>query len=504
MGNSFNGKLLRQVSMFRITKLQTMILFSIFLQTFIFSFAQAQSTPTWTTCAQEGGTCTFTGTREVRYGAGTKWVIKTFKGSTACTNAVFGDPINGTVKSCQFSSIDQTPAPTPTVTWTTCAQENGKCSFTGTREVRYGAGTKWAIKTFTSSTTCSNAVFGDPANGVVKSCQYSSAVLADPAKRVLKVCASGCSYSLPSLAMAAAMDNDIIEVSAGVYNDCFTVNKNNIILRGTNGRAHLNGKMCAGKGAIVTGANNLTVENFEFSNMYVSDRNGAGIRHQGLGLVVKNSFFHDGENGILSGRGTVADPNDTISIENSRFEHLGAAGQAHAVYFGTSAQVTIKNSIFLASKEEGHEFKSRARNTSIECSFIGGTDGLDSYSLNFPDAGVVTVKNSVIEQGPFGSNSNIIDYGSEFRSVHPVNTFNLSGITVINDLDRGAFFLVRNSTQFGISDARIVGPGTMFASQTATSQSGITKFANRTAAGIGAYPSFPKPAACTGTIGLSN
>jgi serine protease len=62
-----------------------------------------------------------------------------------------------------------------TVTWTTCATEGGTCSFSGTRDVRYGAATSFVTKTFTSKVACTNAVFGDPAHGIVKSCSYASA-----------------------------------------------------------------------------------------------------------------------------------------------------------------------------------------------------------------------------------------------------------------------------------------------------------------------------------------
>lgn len=479
-----------------------------------------QSAPapvTWTTCANENSTCTFTGTREVRYGAGNSWNIKTIATSTPCTNAVFGDPIQGTAKTCQYSSVvvtTPTPPP-PAITWTTCANENGTCTFTGTREVRYGAGSSWFTKTFTTSVACTNAVFGDPIQGTAKTCQYSSVVTTGPTppptnpgdegRRILRVCASGCSYTLPSQAIAASLDNDIIEVGAGTYNDCFFVERNNIKLRGVGGRAHLNGKMCGGKGAINTSGSNTVVENFEFSNMYVSSRNGAGIRHQGLGLVVRNSFFHDGENGILSGRGQpTPEAQDTITIENSKFQNLGGdAGHAHAVYFGNSSQVTIKNSLFLSTKEEGHEYKSRAMRNTIECSVFASLDGSDSYSLNFPDGGVVDVRNSVIEQGPYGANSGIIDYGSEMVYRYAANTFNLNGVTVINDLDRGTFFNVRNSTQFTLTNAVIVGPGNMYSVQPAT-ESNVVKRASRSAAGIGAYPSLPAPTGCTGTIGLLN
>jgi hypothetical protein len=126
----------------------------------------------WTTCASENGTCTFSGTAQVRYGAGSTFVTKTATGSIACTNAVFGDPTPNTAKTCQMAAVTTTPvAP---VTWTACASEGATCSFSGTREVRYGAGAKFVSKVAKGSTACSNAVFGDPTPNTAKACQYSS------------------------------------------------------------------------------------------------------------------------------------------------------------------------------------------------------------------------------------------------------------------------------------------------------------------------------------------
>jgi len=71
------------------------------------------------------------------------------------------------------ATTSTTPPPT-TETWTYCATERGTCSFSGTRQVRYGANGKYYTKTFTGSTLCANSVFGDPVYGVVKSCSYSS------------------------------------------------------------------------------------------------------------------------------------------------------------------------------------------------------------------------------------------------------------------------------------------------------------------------------------------
>src|SRR3954452_1138417 len=36
-------------------------------------------------------------------------------------------------------------------TWTRCATEYGTCSFSGTRQVRFGLGDKWATRTATGS-----------------------------------------------------------------------------------------------------------------------------------------------------------------------------------------------------------------------------------------------------------------------------------------------------------------------------------------------------------------
>ncbi|MDB5757614.1 MAG: subtilase family protein [Burkholderia sp.] len=134
-------------------------------------------TPTlaWTDCAGEGGTCTFSGTRQVRYGANGSYAYKSATGSIACSNGVFGDPIYGTVKTCQYAG-DAGGTPAPAVTWTACAGEGGSCTFSGTRQVRYGANGSYAFRSATGVIACSNDVFGDPIYGTLKVCDYSSVV----------------------------------------------------------------------------------------------------------------------------------------------------------------------------------------------------------------------------------------------------------------------------------------------------------------------------------------
>jgi beta-glucanase (GH16 family) len=62
--------------------------------------------------------CSFSGTKQVRYGAAGKFATRTATGSIACNNNVFGDPNPGADKVCQVANTTTTtttpPATTPT------------------------------------------------------------------------------------------------------------------------------------------------------------------------------------------------------------------------------------------------------------------------------------------------------------------------------------------------------------------------------------------------------
>jgi parallel beta-helix repeat protein len=66
-----------------------------------------------------------------------------------------------------------------TTLWNWCANENGTCSFSGTKIVRYGnygaGSSRWTTRVLTGGTSCSNAVFGDPYAGYGKLCQVFNA-----------------------------------------------------------------------------------------------------------------------------------------------------------------------------------------------------------------------------------------------------------------------------------------------------------------------------------------
>jgi hypothetical protein len=58
-----------------------------------------------TSCATEGQTCSFTGTRVIAFGANGNFFYKTATTSIACTNVAFGgDPATGSVKACYLTN----------------------------------------------------------------------------------------------------------------------------------------------------------------------------------------------------------------------------------------------------------------------------------------------------------------------------------------------------------------------------------------------------------------
>jgi hypothetical protein len=150
-------------------------------------FAPSVMAENWQYCTWEGGTCTVSGTKNVRFGdaATNRFVYKNdVTGSIACTSVAFGgDPAYGVHKSC-YADADSGVVDT----WTYCTSEGGTCTFSGTQDVRYGdaATNRFLYKdALTGSTVCSNAAFGgDPAYGVPKAC-YTKPSSASPPSSVL-------------------------------------------------------------------------------------------------------------------------------------------------------------------------------------------------------------------------------------------------------------------------------------------------------------------------------
>ncbi len=176
----------------------------------------------WTSCAPEGAICRVPGSRRVRFGANGVYAYRMGSGAVGCDVRTFGDPTPGVRKVCQYEAAASNGTPYgndsaygeawpsrgrwpqgqgggwgqpaypgqgypeqgyPTDPssrepglgdmrgWRVCATENQWCSFSGVREVRYGADMQFVAVRARNGMQCSNEAFGtDPLPGVPKAC----------------------------------------------------------------------------------------------------------------------------------------------------------------------------------------------------------------------------------------------------------------------------------------------------------------------------------------------
>lgn len=249
-------------------------------------------------------------------------------------------------------------------------------------------------------------------------------------------------YATVGAAVAAANDGDTIEIAAGIYTGSgivVTLSVDNLTIRGIGGQAHLNaeGVVISNRKAIfVTTGDNITLENIEFSNAVVPDENGAGIRHEGGLLTVRNCYFHDNENGIL----TSGQDHGELFIENSGFDAngLGRAGYTHNIYVGHIRKFTMQYSCSHHATH-GHNVKTRAAENHIRYNRIMDEDtGNASYQIDIPNGGLTYVIGNTIHQGMNAENSTMISYAAEgLHPDNPVQEIYISGNTMVNDRSNG-------------------------------------------------------------------
>lgn len=270
----------------------------------------------------------------------------------------------------------------------------------------------------------------------------------------------GKTYAMPMAAASLAANGDTVEIDPGDYEgEVATWKADNLVLRGSAKFARLKApaSISNGKAIWVIQGKNTVVENIEFQGAAVPDQNGAGIRQEGDGLIVRHCRFHDNENGILGGGG----PASEVVIEYSEFASNGHGdGYSHNLYISNIASFTFR---FCNSHHAkvGHDVKSRAQRNFILYNRIwDGPDGTASMEIDLPNGGTSYVIGNIIQQGPASQNSNILNYGAEGltnagKDLHVVNN------TMVNDRTGGGTFVnVRAGGTAKVWNNLFSGPGT--------------------------------------------
>ena len=208
------------------------------------------------------------------------------------------------------------------------------------------------------------------------------------------------------------------------------VSADNLTIRGVGGRAHLAYK-CRGAvskdrwtvppggtqhgSVIVQAARNLRLENVEVSGgCEATSGNGAGlwVEPAGVGTVVRDCFFHDNDNGILTSR----IPSARVIVMNSEFRANGAPGpfaegQNHNLYVGEVAELVFMFNWSHAS-QRGQLLKSRAAHNHVLYNRLTDEGG-SNYPIDLPYGGDSYVIGNLVQMSATNRNGTMINYGRE-------------------------------------------------------------------------------------------
>lgn len=235
-----------------------------------------------------------------------------------------------------------------------------------------------------------------------------------------------------SLAMAArlAKDGDTVWIRAGQYHgQVASWPQSNLKIRGLGGPVILKaaGTSAEGKAIFVTKGDNVEIDAITFEDCVVSDRNGAGIRHEGGYLKVINSRFRNNEQGILTGNKTT----QSLEVVNSVFTGNGTPeGFSHGIYVGRIAFFKLEGS-YIADSRGGHLVKSRARVTEIKYNRLSDENGKGSVKIDLPEGGDVLVLGNIVEHGLYSENSHVFAYGFERTNLWSNNSIKVIHNTII-------------------------------------------------------------------------
>ncbi len=212
-----------------------------------------------------------------------------------------------------------------------------------------------------------------------------------------------------------------ILIAPGRYRQCAVQEAGRITFRAREpGSAILDGVACEGKASLVLGGEYAAVDGIVFQNVRVPDANGAGIRLEAGDLLVRESLFRSGENGIL-----VANDHDgRIRIEQSTFSALGACpedqGCSHAIYNSGSGSLSIHRARFERGTG-GHYVKSRGEEIEVvDSSFDDSQGRASNYMIDLSNGATGLIARNLFVQGENKENYSafimVAAEGAEHRS----------------------------------------------------------------------------------------
>lgn len=305
-------------------------------------------------------------------------------------------------------------------------------------------------------------------------------ILSNPLKEN-QVLVNGREFFDLATALKSLQDGDTLELGSSIYMVPLVIRNNRITVSGK-GHVVFEGAAAENKAAIIVKGNSVNINNIECKGVTVPDQNGACVRLEGTNLSLNHVYFHDSEQGLLTG-----ELPGVIKVSDSRFELLGKGGRAHGIYVG-GGELYIEDSLFLAAVDQGHEIKSRAKVTEIVRSVIASLSSDDSRLIDISNGGIVSVRDSILEKGLGSVNSDLIGYGLE-GSKYKTNYIELKNNIII--MDRLA---KNNLLHSKVDNVETLFYSNVFVGKEEVVVEGVNLwYKNREKSGIKEYPFIPSP-----------
>lgn len=208
------------------------------------------------------------------------------------------------------------------------------------------------------------------------------------------------------------------------------------------------------------------MENIAFHDAAVPDRNGAGIRLDGVGLTVRHCRFRNNENGILT-----SNPGEgNVLIEYSEFDGGGFGdGQSHNLYVGRVRSLVFRFN-YSHHANVGHCLKSRAQSNRIEYNRImDEEEGNSSRLIDLPNGGLSTIRGNLFMQCPNAPNNNMVGYGHEGYTEGITHELYVGNNTFVNERLGSCLFVdIRPGADVAwLVNNFIVGTGTLLQGEVA-------------------------------------
>ncbi len=240
---------------------------------------------------------------------------------------------------------------------------------------------------------------------------------AQPVAASFTVVETGQGFARLDEAVAAIGDGTAtIRIAPGRYRDCAVQEAGRIsFVAAQPGTAIFDGGACEDKAVLVLRGRGARVDGLVFTNVAVSDGNGAGIRIEKGNLDVANAMFLDNQSGILSAE----DRGASITIDRSTFAGLGKdpdGNGAHSIYIGDYGSLRITRSRFERGTG-GHYVKSRAARVEIlDSSFDDSKGSHTNYMVDLSNGASGRIAGNSFAMGPNKDNySTMITVAPEGR-----------------------------------------------------------------------------------------